>query len=755
MRPFGAILLLAALAAPVRVIARLDPAVCGTHVEKTKEQVFLHRQAARRRVSSGLRPLNVSPREAAKARDIGQIALIDDNDGVVARQNPFDLNQRSLRFSPTTDAASYRFELGHQSYDADAAQTGQQIKLGDDDSQAVALPFAFPFFGNTYQQIYLNSDGNATFTANDAESTDRSFGRFIGGVPRIAPLFTDLDPSAASGAVFVKSEPERFVVSWVSVSLYADGGFGWPQTFQMRLYPDGRIEFAWADVNVINAVVGIAPGRSKPSSTALSFTAGSEEEFSSAVGEIFAGADAVDIVAASQKFYATHEDAYDYLVIFNSESVSAGLGVVAYEVTVRNQRTGYGDATLDIGRDFGSRQRLQSVLNMGPLSQYPIDPNAVVPARFLSRDTPLTVIGHEAGHLFLAFASVKDPANPQAKPMLGRQLAHWSFLFNSEASLLEGNRIQDNGPGASPRFTTVGTVQGYAPLDQYLMGFRAAEDVPTTFVVTDSPVISSGNRSPQNGVSFNGNRRDITVDDLVQVVGRRTPDHTVSQRRFRFGFLLIVPAGATPSDSQLAQLDTYRAYFEGFYQQATSDRASADATLKRALHLSAFPALGLLNGATTDATLTLDAARDTDLDVTLSSESGLVGLPATVTIPVGASQITVPLTGLAAGVDSIRASINDDYETAFAKIQVQDSAASLRLHVDASGPDVVLRVTDINNLPYPNIAVHAEVSSGSLDSPTSVSDANGNVRFAWSPADPPSELTASIPNGPTVVVSLK
>src|SRR5205807_5664986 len=110
---------------------------------------------------------------------------------------------------------------------------------------------------------------------------------------------------------------------------------------------------------------------------------------------------------------------------------------------------------LDIGQEFGSPRRLQAVLNMGPPSQYPADPNAVVPARFLSRDTPLTVLGHEAGHLFLAFASVLDPNDPRGQPMLGRALVHWSFLFNSEASLLEGNRIQDNGPSASPRFTTV------------------------------------------------------------------------------------------------------------------------------------------------------------------------------------------------------------------------------------------------------------------------------------------------------------
>ena len=57
--------------------------------------------------------------------------------------------------------------------------------------------------------------------------------------------------------------------------------------------------------------------------------------------------------------------------------------------------------------------------------------------------------------------------------MLGYQSAHWDFKFNSDASLMEGNRIQDNGAGASPRFLTTGAVEGYSALDQYLMGLRA------------------------------------------------------------------------------------------------------------------------------------------------------------------------------------------------------------------------------------------------------------------------------------------
>ena len=36
----------------------------------------------------------------------------------------------------------------------------------------------------------------------------------------------------------------------------------------------------------------------------------------------------------------------------------------------------------------------------------------MVAVRAAAQDTPLTVLGHESGHLFLAFASIPDPRGP-------------------------------------------------------------------------------------------------------------------------------------------------------------------------------------------------------------------------------------------------------------------------------------------------------------------------------------------------------
>ena len=101
------------------------------------------------------------------------------------------------------------------------------------------------------------------------------------------------------------------------------------------------------------------------------------------------------------------------------------------------------------------------------------------------------------------------------------------------------------------------------------MGFRAPEEVPATFLVTNpTPSTIAGSRPPQSGVDFNGDRRDVTVQDIIQVEGRRTPDYTVSQRNFRFGFILVVAQGSEPSTADLAKVETFRQGFEEIYRRA-------------------------------------------------------------------------------------------------------------------------------------------------------------------------------------------
>ncbi len=750
------------LSAGLSIIVSIAPAFphrgqgeCGTTRETAAQAMFVHRQMTRSRAA---RPLVATA--ASANQDSGDIAIIQDANGVVDRLNQFNLNGNTLLFTPVSpSAAQYRYSVAPQGYDAVAAAAGTPLAaLGDDDSRALALPFPFAFFGVTYSQVFVNSDGNLTFTAPDSDSTQRSLGRMTAGPPRIAPLFDDLNPALTAGGVRVQATAASVIVSWVSVPEYSDSNTGALQTFQVALYPDGRIALSYSVVNPSGAVVGIAPGGLQGATAIVDFRTDSSATYSSAVAEVFGNTLTLDVVTVAQQFYQTHEDAYDYLVIYNNMDIAAlGEGTVAYEQTVRNNGSGFGVPVLNAGAEFGSTSRLQSVLNMGPLGQYPADPNALVPARAPQLDTPLTLLAHETGHRFLAYASVPDPAAPGALPMLGFQMAHWSFLFDSEASVLEGERIQDRGGSASPEFVTTDLAQGYAPLDQYLMGFRPLSQVPDTFLVQNPSPSYAPTLHPLTGISFNGVRRNIAATDVAAAMGRRIPDDIVAQRRFRFAFILVVAAGTQPSAADLAKVDAFRQQFQAFYAQAASNNATADPTLRRSLKLSLYPAAGVVAGTTVSASLTVATPPAADLTVQFVTPKGNAKLPPSVTIPKGGASVSFPVTGVNSGVEEVQAIPADPaYETAFARVQVA-GAASLQITAQVlSGPQVVAQITDVNRLPYAGAGLLATPSAdGAVIPSEAFTDVQGRAVFQWNPGpNAVNQLHLAVDGAPAAAVTV-
>src|ERR1035438_7833948 len=189
MRRLGFLSLALAMIA-VPVMARHDTAGCGTTSTTPAEVLFLHRQAERARATP-FRPLAAAPAAASTNRDIGNVAIIENTDGVVETLNQFDLDNATLTFTPAAGGTPrYRYAVSGPGYDNGAADQGSPVvALGDDDSRQFALPFTFPFYGATYRQVFLNSDGNLTFTAAESRSEERSVGRMTGGPPRITHTY--------------------------------------------------------------------------------------------------------------------------------------------------------------------------------------------------------------------------------------------------------------------------------------------------------------------------------------------------------------------------------------------------------------------------------------------------------------------------------------------------------------------------------------------------------------------------------------
>lgn len=524
------------------------------------QELWKHQAALRTRPAAR----TISP--AATSEDEGQIAVLRDDGDLVLPANAYDLRSTAVTFA-RNGVGGFDVKRSDRTFQS---AVGDKVALDDDDSAAFPLPFAFPFYSGRYSDLFINSDGNLTFVSDDHASTDRDVNRFLTGPPRIAPLFDDLDPSSGGG-VYRRSDGDGVLITWCSVPEF--GSAANRVNVQVRLGADGNIDLVYgATVSATSAVVGVSPGATgiftpvDVSTAANGLITGG----SGAVGERFAAQQEVDFVATARRFYQTHADAFDQLVVFTNTRTTAR-GVFSYEFTVANEVSGIGLDLYDSSRDFGSNGKLRSIVNMDALSKFPDDPRQ----RFLGENNTLSILGQECGHRWLAYLEFRDGAS-SSQELLGRDQAHWSFFFDSDASHMEGNDIQEIGGGL---FRTVGAVSRYSALDQYTMGLRAASEVPPMLLVTRVTTDQTAEDAPRIGVDIRGVRKDVRIEDIVAAMGARRPDASTAQKAFRQGFLFVVTQPRETVDD-ITKLERFRSAWETFFSDSTDRRGSVDARIR-------------------------------------------------------------------------------------------------------------------------------------------------------------------------------
>jgi hypothetical protein len=499
---------------------------------------------------------------APVAEDIGDIAVLQDTGDLVLPLNPFDVRSTGLRF--TRSGATYVLSKIDGTF---RSNLGTRVTLTDDASVQVNIPFTFPFYGVAQTAAFVNSDGNITLVEGDDSSTERDIGRLVTGPPRIAPFFADLDPTTGSGRVFVNAAADAYTVTWCNVR-----GFDSTRTatVQATLLPDGSVEMKFSDsINIGESIVGISPGHT--SDVALvDLTAGSGSG-GGAIAERFAQQASIDTFAVARKFFATHADIFDQIILWTDQPLIRD--AFAYELTLANDIRGIGEEIYNASQAAGSAGRLSSLVVMDHLGKYPDDPTQ----KMLGENNTLSVMGQEIGHRWLAYVQFRDHTGARSKALLGRDDAHWSFFFDSDASVMEGNDIEDLGGG---QFRTVDAVRRYSRLDQYMMGLVSAGSVPTFFYVANPVSTKVASDAPSIGVSFTGTRRDVLVEDIIAVNGPRIPSVADSPKIHRQAFIYIVSSGRSLDAGQVAKLEKIRSQWVAFFRQATENRMTADTRLQ-------------------------------------------------------------------------------------------------------------------------------------------------------------------------------
>ncbi len=164
---------------------------------------------------------------------------------------------------------------------------GEEMNFSDDDYSRHPIGFIFPFYGNTYDDLYVTSNGWIALT-NSTETTeysslweywlyeeyrdettgqiDERWNQLLdNNYATIAPFGTDLDPRYG-GEVFIETSEDnnKWRAQWVRLPHYGDSN-ATESSFSLTLFSGGEIAFLYDGLNEseddwFSLLVGISPG---------------------------------------------------------------------------------------------------------------------------------------------------------------------------------------------------------------------------------------------------------------------------------------------------------------------------------------------------------------------------------------------------------------------------------------------------------------------------------------------------------------
>jgi len=272
------------------------------------------------------------------------------------------------------------------------------------------------------------------------------------------------------------------------------------------------------------------------------------------------------------RFYETHGDHYDFLVVFTNFEFDTG-GATAFHLLIRNDVQGTGKPMVDNGPFFGSPGRLKGWVDMAAVSRYR---NAPLSLRLGDPGfiATLNIVAHEVAHQWLAEVGYKNAAGDVSHDLLGLDGVHWSYLLDSDGSVMYGSDWRDNGDGT---FTAVRTRDRYSPLDRYLMGLLEPARVPP-FSLLRNPAVNP-NQFPADDAVVAATPESVTIGQVIAAEGPRLPDSAHSQKEFRVGFVFLTSPGTEPAAEDLQAVETVRRAFAAQFFALTHGVALADTTL--------------------------------------------------------------------------------------------------------------------------------------------------------------------------------
>ena len=546
----------------------------------------------------GVEVKQVPGRKIGNISVLGNIIHLELDSGVIDDHNLFDLERRTIRFTPA--AGGFRVENLPLQWDTarGPAIQGNAVRLSK---------FSFPFSGRNWDSLQVLNTGLITFGGG---YNDLGFDRFVHmqtAGPRMVntiPLISVFFKLRMNGARYANELPDRLVVTWdVSepTSGQQDVTFTrTPHHYQAVLHRDGRIDLSYQQMTARDAVVGVytvpaggaAPTKSVDLSAAKPTDAPRPVMFETFHHYGLPGSESLACTVIQAL-----GDRFDFMVWYSDfrvddqEAGTRSVGDIGQKVSGIGPRMDQGMRL----EDYCSQGRLQVTwfqpVWVGSVQAQERHPDG----RYAGYNMAVAQISHELGHRWSTRTraivngdtiELRGPHDPGG--LSGA--THWPQSVSSpvpfpysrpvEGSTMGGSNWKDNGDGTFTLLAngTMNPASGYSYLELYLMGLLPASAVPDFFVLRNQRAVG---RTPEGNTIYAAEKIPITIKDVIAHNGPRVPSFEHAPKAFNTAMVAVTLHGQKPSVAMLTQLEGIRAAWIGYWSKVTGGVSTMTTTTSR------------------------------------------------------------------------------------------------------------------------------------------------------------------------------
>ena len=519
---------------------------------------------------------------------VNEILVTTDNQIVVelapdeaTSPNPFDLNERTLVFTPDGK--------GRYSREVKALEWVEEIGEEAESGAVIMLEsFDFPFAGQRYDSFHLGPPGVLAFggpfssSMPPVDSTMQEIAEDFVSSPTISVLYKpNLD-----AVRHVAHWPNRIVITWSSTELnFGEHGVR-PKKFarfQTALSADGSIRFNYIDVPYGDGIVGLFQGddlaEPLPAEVDLSQ---SDSSGSNRHHEVFHYRSVPNTFEIACHLIDVLGDEFDLFVFHSEFRLNYGGNATPWAWWPFNGHQSESTRSPPCG---GGRLKGHWLVPVWMRSKYFYwaEPFYDENERFFLGSW---LFAHEFAHSWTAYLQYDRSGRQEPLHDTDHCFCHWrldlhspaAFPWRAEqidsASIMGGAFWRDNENGT---FTRLGNSDGgFSWLDLYAMGLAAAQEVPDMFIVRNLQAVDDPHSFTP---TYTGEKEIVSIDQIVAAEGPRVPGLAHSQKVFNAGFVYLLEPGQTPSGDLLGLHAKYPDKVLEYWSHITGGRSQITAVM--------------------------------------------------------------------------------------------------------------------------------------------------------------------------------